>query len=100
MKYEARKTALDRVKILFGLARIEFRNNPDLAQKYVDIAKKICMRTRLHIPKEFRIQTCKSCKRFIIPGINSRVRIQPRRKPHLVITCFQCNGKTRIPLDI
>jgi RNase P subunit RPR2 len=30
--------------------------------------------------------------------VNCRVRIQQRREPHVVITCFNCGGYTRIPL--
>jgi ribonuclease P protein subunit RPR2 len=41
---------------------------------------------------------CRHCKSFIYPGVNSRVRVQQRREPHMVITCLVCGKITRIPL--
>ena len=98
MNDDPRKVALERVKTLFQLAHANVRDRPDLAQRYVDMARNISMRTRLHLPPEYRNQICRHCKKFILPGTSSRVRIQTRREPHLVVTCLYCGGKTRIPL--
>jgi ribonuclease P protein subunit RPR2 len=98
MNDDSKKVALERVKTLFQLAHANMHDRPDLAQRYVDIARKVSMRTRLHLPPEYRAQICKHCKKFILPGTNSRVRIQTRREPHVVVTCLHCGGKTRIPL--
>ena len=97
-KRSARKIALERVRVLFQLAGENVHKKPDLAQRYVEVARKIAMRTRLHLPKEFRLQVCRHCKRFIMPGVGSRVRVQPRRDSHVVVTCLYCRGITRIPL--
>ncbi|MBS7656844.1 MAG: ribonuclease P [Candidatus Bathyarchaeia archaeon] len=98
MNDNLRKIALERVKILFRLALENANCRPDLAQKYVKLAMKISSRARVHLPREYRIQVCKYCKRFILPGTTSQVRIQPRREPHIVLTCSHCGGITRIPL--
>jgi ribonuclease P protein subunit RPR2 len=98
MESDTKKIALERIRILFELARENMHDKPDLAQRYVEIAMKISMRTRLHLPPEYRVQICRHCKRFILPGTNSRVRIQTRREPHIIITCLHCGGKMRIPL--
>ena len=98
MNDDPKKAALERVKTLFQLAHANMREKPELAQKYVDMARKVSMRTRLHLPAEYRAQICRHCKRFILPGTSSRVRIQTRREPHVVVTCLYCGGKTRIPL--
>jgi len=98
MTADPKRIALQRIEILFRLASEAIYERPDLAQRYIEIARRIAMRTRIHLPPQHRLHVCKHCKRFIMPGINSRVRIQPRREPHVVVTCLHCGGYMRIPL--
>ncbi|MCW4027993.1 MAG: ribonuclease P [Candidatus Bathyarchaeota archaeon] len=93
-----KQIALRRIRRLFRLAMESIHTNPKLAQRYIDIARKIAMRTRLHLPKEYSRMICRHCKSFILPGVNCRVRIQPRREAHIVVTCLVCGGHMRIPL--
>ena len=93
-----KQIALQQIQTLFRLAREVIREDPKLAQRYVGVAKKISMGIRLRLPKEYRRLICRHCKSFIVPGVNCRVRTQPRRKPHVVVTCFTCGKHTRIPL--
>ena len=93
-----KQIALQRIHTLFRLAREKIHENSQLAQRYVEIARKIAMRTRVHMPREYRRMICKHCKRFILPGVNCRVRIQPRRNSHVVVTCLSCMHYMRIPL--
>ncbi|MCS7120535.1 MAG: ribonuclease P protein component 4 [Nitrososphaerota archaeon] len=98
MSANIKKIALERIATLFHLAREAANDRPELADRYVEIARKIAMRSRVRIPKEYRIFFCKRCKRFLVPGVGSRIRIQPRREPHVVITCKHCDAKRRVPL--
>jgi ribonuclease P protein subunit RPR2 len=93
-----KQIALRRFHVLFGLAKQVAHENPDLAQHYVGLARKVAMRARLRLPKEYRVLVCRKCKRFILPGVNCRTRIQPKREPHMVITCLMCGGVNRIPI--
>jgi len=93
-----KQIALQRVHVLFGLAKQVAQENPELAQRYVRLARKIVMRARLRLPREYRFLVCRKCKSFILPGVNCRTRIQPRREPHMVITCLMCGGVNRIPI--
>ncbi len=93
-----RKIALERIHTLFDLAKQKIREEPQLAQRYVEIARRIAMRTRLSLPTEYRRMICKRCKSFIYPDVNCRVTLQQRREPHVVITCFVCGKHTRIML--
>lgn len=95
---DIRRVALQRVQTLFHLANEVFNEDPNLAQRYVDLARKIAMSTRLRLPKEYRHHVCRHCKSFILPGVNCRVRVQQRRESHMVITCSVCGKHTRIPL--
>jgi len=90
-----REIALERIKRLFSLAIETLHERPDLAQRYVEIARKIAMRVKIRLPREMRLLICRHCKRFIFPGVSSRVRIQPRREPHIVITCLYCGKQMR-----
>jgi ribonuclease P protein subunit RPR2 len=95
---DTRQIALQRIQSLFELAKQSIREEPELAQRYAAIARRIAMRIRLRLPTEYRRMICRHCKSFIYPGVNCRVRIQERREPHMVITCLVCGKHTRIPL--
>lgn len=95
---ETRQIAQQRIDKLFKLAKEKIRDEPELAQRYVTIARKIAMRAKLKLPAEYRRMICRHCKSFIYPGVNCRVRIQQKREPHMVITCQICGKTTRIPL--
>ena len=95
---ETQQIALQRIHTLFELAKQKIREEPQIAQRYVEIARRIAMRTRLRLPVEYRRMICKQCKSFIYPDVNCRVRLQQCREPHVVITCFVCGKYTRILL--
>jgi ribonuclease P protein subunit RPR2 len=93
-----KQIALQRVHTLFHLAKDVIHEDPELAQRYVKIARRIAMKTKLRLPKEYRSLICRHCKSFIYPGVNCRIRIQQRREPHMVITCMNCGKHSRLPL--
>lgn len=95
---QTKDIAMQRIRTLFELAKENIRKEPELAQRYAQIARRIAMRTRVKLPTEYRRLICRHCKSFIYPGINSRVRVQRRREPHVVITCLVCGTAVRIPL--
>ena len=95
---ETRRIALERIHKLFKLARETIHKDKALAQRYVNIARRLAMAAKVRLPREYRRQVCRHCKSFILPGVNCRVRIQQRREPHIVITCLECGKHMRIPL--
>jgi ribonuclease P protein subunit RPR2 len=98
MDSSTKRIAMQRIQTLFRLAKETIHGDPALAQRYVDIARKIAMAAKVRLPREYRRQVCRHCKSFILPGVNSRVRIKKRREPHVVITCLNCGKHMRIPL--
>lgn len=94
-----KKIALQRIHRLFQLAKNLIREDEKSAQRYIAIARGISMASRVRIPREYRQQICSSCKKFILPGVNCRVRIQQRREPHVVITCSYCGKHMRFPIN-
>jgi len=63
----------------------------DLARRYIDLARRISMRTRTKIPKEHIY--CKNCFTPMTPG-TFRVRLGPHR---IVMVCLECGSVKRIP---
>ncbi|MEM2272986.1 MAG: ribonuclease P [Candidatus Bathyarchaeia archaeon] len=98
MRNKIRKISLIRIEQLFDLAIKMLDKRPDLSQRYVEMARKISMRARARVSKEKRMLICRHCKRFIFPGVSSRVRLQSKREPHIVITCLYCGKHMRKPL--
>jgi len=65
----------------------------DRAREYVRLAGRIAERHRLALPRSFRWFTCDACDRYLVPGVNARVRSQTG---HVVITC-DCGAQSRHP---
>jgi len=90
-----KKIAEKRIKKLFELAEKKASSNRfNLADRYVELARKISMRYRVSIPKEFKRRFCKNCYRYLKPGINARVRLTSGK---LVIYCENCGKFIRLP---
>ena len=98
MDAATKRIAIQRIHRLFRLAKEIINEDPALAQRYVNMARKVAMTVRVRLPKEYRRQVCRHCKSFILPSVNCRVRIKQRREPHMVITCLNCGKQMRIPL--
>ena len=93
-----KRIAMQRIQTLFRLAKETLREDPSLAQHYVDLARKIAMAAKVRLPREYKRQICRYCKSFILPGVNCRVRVKQRREPHVVMTCLNCGKQTRLPM--
>jgi ribonuclease P protein subunit RPR2 len=98
MNQSTKRIATQRIQNLFHLAEETFNENPSLAQRYVDTARKIAMAAKVRLPRKYKRQVCRHCKSFILPGVNCRVRVRQRREPHVVITCLNCGRQTRLPM--
>jgi len=99
-KWEAKDIAKQRIRILFEMADSMFHVKPELAHRYVELARRIAMRCRVRIPRYLRRRFCHKCGKFLRPGVNARIRLAKRRSPHVVITCFECGKITRIPYHV
>lgn len=83
--------ATHRIEIIIKNSLESARYDLKLAQMQAMIAKRISMRYRVRLPYEIRQLFCKKCKRFIVPGINARVRIGRSNVKAIRITCLECN---------
>lgn len=94
-KDKLKEIALERVKILFQQAEDVFPKDKALSNRYVTLARKIAMKVKLKIPREYKRRFCKYCYKYLQPGVNARVRT---RAGKIVISCFECKKFMRIPI--
>ncbi len=95
MKPELRQIAIERMHILIKNAVSNARINPTLAQRQASLAKKLSTKYRIRMPYEIRMNFCKKCKKFIAPGVNSRIRLGRTSVKSIRITCGFCNHTYR-----
>ncbi len=84
------------MQILLEQARDMARKDENLSKRYVELARKISMRTKIRIPREEKRYLCKGCGIALIPGLNARVRLSPKNI-RVVITCLSCGTVKRYP---
>ena len=93
-KQEEKTIAKEHLKELFEQADEKFSERPDLAHRYVQLARLTQMKYKLRMPREYKRKYCKHCYRYIRTGVNGRVRI---REGVLTVYCEHCKKYTRTP---
>tara|TARA_B100000949_G_C13975190_1_gene322777 strand:- start:175 stop:444 length:270 start_codon:yes stop_codon:yes gene_type:complete len=68
------------------------KDDVKLAQRQGNIARNICLKYNIRLPYEKRQLFCRGCKKLIIPGINSKIRIGGRSNKAIRITCLECGN--------
>jgi len=92
-----RQIAKERIKILLDLAIQEARKlNEKRAKRYVELARIISKRYNVRLTKQQKEIFCKNCNMPLIPGITSKVWLDPKTKT-IVIKCIKCNKIFRKP---
>lgn len=94
-KTQQKEIAQQRIVQLFTESEKMFSSHPALAHRYVALARKIAMKTKVKIPLELRRRMCKHCHKYLLPGINARVRTAGGK---VIISCFECKKFMRIPI--
>lgn len=88
--------AKERIGLLMVQAdRAALAGRMEMADRYVDMARRIGMRYNVRLPSAFRRRICRGCHRYLHPGVTSRTRFKRGR---LVTTCLRCGHISRIPL--
>jgi len=88
------KIARERIAILFDEARKIAGEDRKLANRYVELARKIGMRYNVRLPSELKKHVCKKCKSYLAP---STARFSTKNKI-LRIKCNACERINRYPL--
>src|SRR3989338_3155944 len=90
------KIAKERIERLFQLAEENSKTNPNYSKRYVTLARRICMRYNIRLPKEWRRKICKGCNCFFVHGVNCTVRANKMQQA-VNIFCKTCGHVTRYP---
>ena len=93
-----KQIARQRIQVLFSQAEEVCKVNPKLATEYITSARKVAMAAKIRLPTTFKRRICKNCNTLLVQGYNSRVRLQQRREPHIVVTCLNCGYQSRMLL--
>ena len=94
-KEKQKAIAQEQIKSLFAQAAAVFSQDRALANRYVTLARKIAMKVKVRMPREFKRQYCKHCYRYLQSGTNARIRT---RAGKVIISCLECKKFTRIPI--
>lgn len=95
MKPAIKDLLIERMEILIKNAMSNAKSNPELAERQATLAKRLCTKYRIRMPYELRVNYCKKCKKFIVPGFTARVRIGRSNVKSIRITCSFCNHTYR-----
>ena len=93
MKTKQKEIAKERINVLFEEARKT--KTQKLADRYIELARKIAMKVNYKMPKQYKRKFCKHCYTYFRNG-NYRVRTKDNK---LIYYCFNCKKYTRIPLS-
>jgi len=91
---EHRRIARERIKVLFKQAKEIFKEDSKLADRYVELSRKIAMKYKVRIRPELKRRFCKHCYKYLMPGVNCRVRMQTGK---VVYYCSSCKKFMRFP---
>jgi len=87
------RIARERISTLFVLAEREATaGHPELADRYVTLARRIGMRYNVRLLREYRELYCRGCSSFWIEGQTVRTRLRPGCR---VRTCLKCGRPRR-----
>jgi len=92
-KLKQKEIAKERIDVLFEEA-LKVKTQK-LANRYVELARKIAMKVNYKMPKKYKRKFCKHCYTYFRDG-NYRVRTKDNK---LIYYCFNCKKYTRIPLS-
>ena len=89
--------AKERINILFKEAeRAAKQKKLNLANRYVELARKIGMRYNVRIPREFKRKFCRYCHAYMRPGVSCSVEIDPKKKL-INVKCLSCHRIIHYP---
>jgi len=92
---ENKNIAAERVKILFEQAKLRFKKNPELSNRYMQLARRMAMKFRVRFTSAQKRQFCKKCFSYLVPGVNCRVRVY---RGMIRYNCLKCKNVARIKI--
>ncbi|WEL23074.1 ribonuclease P protein component 4 [Candidatus Nanohalovita haloferacivicina] len=90
----AKTIAEERIERLFTLAEKRIGHEDELADRYVELARKIGMKEEVSIPSDLKKKFCSNCYSYMKPGRTCEVRIKSD-KSKVEYTCSKCGNIDR-----
>lgn len=90
----AKTIAEERIQRLFTLAEKRFGKEDDLADRYVELARKIGMKEEVSIPSDLRKRFCSECHSYLKPGYTCEVKMDSEEK-NMEYKCVECGNIDR-----
>jgi len=90
------RIARERIADLFARAEREAtRLDSKLANRYVQLARRVGTRYNIRLPAEYRELYCRGCSAYWVEGRTVRTRLRGARR---VRTCLSCGRTRRTPI--
>jgi len=86
--------ARQRAELLLDYALETASGDLLLAQRQGALARRLCLKYNVRLGYAYRQLFCRQCKRFIVPGLNARVRLRPSPRG-VRLTCLECGWTYR-----
>ncbi len=91
--------ALQRIRRLIELGERIKAVEPELANRYGELALAIARKAQLPYPNFLKARVCRRCGSWLTPGTGARVRVKARGKmKYVAVTCLRCGYTRRYPL--
>lgn len=94
IKTKKKIIAKKRAEHLLHYAISNMKNDVRFSIIQADIMRNLCTKFNVRLDFSKRMMFCHKCKRFIVPGFNSRIRLSKVRKS-INITCLFCGFSYR-----
>jgi|SRR3989338_9141938 len=92
---QQQKIAKRRINFLFQHAKEVFKEDSRLSDKYIKMAIRIAMKHKIRMTSSLKKRFCKNCHKYLVPGVNCRVRIHKHR---IIYYCLSCKHYMRHPI--
>ncbi|MFA5406835.1 MAG: ribonuclease P [Candidatus Nanoarchaeia archaeon] len=86
---DEQSNALERIRVLFDLARQEFSKSPERANRYARMINEIIKKTRVRPNKSIRHFICSQCNQLLVPGSTLSVKSDDG---FMIYTCLNCGN--------
>ena len=94
-KFNVKEIAVERVEKLFEQASKEFKSYPERSHRYVKLALRVVAKSGIRVPRKFRRRYCRKCKKYLVSGVNAKIRT---RDGKLIVSCLECGACRRMIL--
>ena len=89
LRLRGKKRIMKEIWYLFGLA-MDINTPVELSDRYIDLIRKISMRTKVKLPRYIKLFICRRCKKALKPGVTAVFRVRSRPKKAVAVKCLRC----------